>query len=90
MPPHPLVPSAYNTISSYILCVCIVSWYDAPRMENVRHPRPQGVSRRLEPARPACECERDAVCITFPAATRLRHDCACGRGHGESRTQGRT
>ena len=29
-------------------CVCIVSWYDAPRMESVRHPRPRGVSRRLE------------------------------------------
>ena len=25
--------------------VCIVSWYDAPYMENVRHPRPRGVSR---------------------------------------------
>ena len=30
--------------------VCIVSWYDAPRMENVRHPRPRGVSHWLEPA----------------------------------------
>ena len=38
------VTQPYMVYASTVL-VCIVSWYDAPYMENVRHPRPRGVSR---------------------------------------------
>ena len=34
-------------MSEYRVCVCIVSWYDAPRMENMRHPRPRGVGPQV-------------------------------------------